>query len=509
MRRALLVVLAVTVVLSGCGSSSLGSPANPLTTELSYFPGQSPFVLTLQTKAGSQTANAVQGLERKLPLLGFGRAAALARLQQLGINYQRDIQPLLGNPIAFGDTGASLSGFGQQYLVAWVTHDAGKLSALVAGLHGLQEAGTQDGAKLYRASGVALALAGPTLLLARTQAAVIAALGRHAHSQGIGSGQYAATVSGLDQNATMDVFGSLTSALSTPSAAKARRIPWVAALRSYVVSVSATASGLTLKFRLNTDASSLAPAQLPIAGGSSSPSLVSGLPIQVGIRDPAQIVSFAEAAEQSSSPQSYAKFLKEQATIRRKTGVDVNQLVGQLSGDLTVDSDTHTTLLRAGVGNAATVASVLSKLASEPDGLGKGRTLKRLGGGIYSFVANQRTALLGVVGDDLVLGVPPKGGATTPAALKSFAGAPSAPAAGASGAVLFRLSLSELIALTAKRAPSAAAQQLLALLGDLTGSMSATPAALTGTATLGVKSQSAGVTQNESYGVGRRRTTVQ
>jgi len=232
-------------------------------------------------KAGSQTANAVQGLERKLPLLrirpgGSARPSAAARDQLPA----RHPAPCSAIRSAFGDTGASLSGFGQQ--VPGRLGDARRRQAERAGRRAPRTPGGWN-------AGTARSSTEPRVwrwrspdlrcCSARTQAAG----DRRARPSRPQPGDRFGAVRGPQsqasiQNATMDVFGSLTSALSTPSAAKARRIAHgSAALRSYVVSVSATASGLTLKFRLNTDASSLAPAQLPIAGGSSSPSLVSGL----------------------------------------------------------------------------------------------------------------------------------------------------------------------------------------------------------------------------------------
>ena len=83
--------------------------------------------------------------------------------------------------------------------------------------------------------------------------------------------------------------------------------------------------------------------------------------------------------------------------------------------------------------------------------------------------------------------VPGKRSVATPAALRSFAFAPAAPFSGQSGAAVFRLHLDELIALLDEHPPSGAGRSLPALLGDLTGSVSATPAALTGNATLAIR----------------------
>jgi hypothetical protein len=461
MRRALLGVMAAALMLAGCGSSSSGAPSNPLASTLSYFPSGSPFVLTADTGKTSQTPVAIKTLEQKLPQIGFVEAALMAKLKQLGINYQTDIHPLFGNPIMFGDDTTSFTDFGQHFLLAWVTRDAGKLNFLLHKIPGLHKVGSHDGSTIYAvASSGALAVNGPTVVFTRTEGDLVAALDRHQHNQGITSAQYASATSGLDPNAAGHIFGDLTTALSTPSAAKARLVPWVRALRSYAITLGSS---------------------------SSAPGLVNGLPIQVGVRDPAQIVTFALGAVKAASPKDYAKFLKDVAVVRRKTGVDVNKLFGELSGDLVVDSDTHTTLVRAGLSDPATVTALLRKLASVPGGLGYGKTLRSVGGGVYSVVDSHRTEVLGVVGDQLVFGVPPKGAGMSASTLRSFASAPAAPAAGANGAVSFRVSLSELIALETKNTQSPIAHEVLGLLGDLTGSMSATTGALSGTATLGFK----------------------
>jgi hypothetical protein len=488
MRRALLGVMAAALILAGCGSSSSGARSNALASVLSYFPSGSPFVLTADTGQKSQTPVTIKHLEQKLPQIGFLEAALMAKLKQLGIDYQTDIHPLFGNPIVFGDDSTSFTDFGQHFLIAWVTRDAGKLNFLLHKIHGLRKVGSHDGSTIYAgaASGT-LAVNGPTVVFTRTEGDLIAALDRHQHNQGITSAQYASVTAGLDPNAAAHIFGDLTTALSTPGAAKARLIPWVSALRSYAITLGSTSTGMTIGFRLNTDPNALSASQLPIASGSAAPGLVNGLPIQVGVRDPAQIVKFALGAVKAVSPKDYAKFLEGVATVRRKTGVDVNKLLGDLNGNLIVDSDTHTTLVRAGLSDPAAVTTLLRKLASVPGGLGHGKTLRSVGGGVFSVVDSHRTEVLGVVGDQLIFGVPPKGGSMSASTLRSFASAPAAPAAGATGAVSFRVSLSELIALETKSTPSPIARQVLGLLGDLTGSMSATTSALSGTATLSFK----------------------
>ena len=138
--------------------------------------------------------------------------------------------------------------------------------------------------------------------------------------------------------------------LSQPSAAKARRIPWVAALRGYAASVSASSSGLSFDYRLDTTGGSLTPAQLPFAPGTTAPGLRRLAPDHV--RDPQprpdrRVRRIGAAGQRARS--SYATFLTRQARSARKTGVDLNSLLKLLTGDLIIASDTKTTMGRAQV----------------------------------------------------------------------------------------------------------------------------------------------------------------
>ena len=482
MRRAIPLAVLAGVVLAGCGSSSSKS-ANPVTTELSYFPAQTPFVLTIATDPNAASIKQAQALEGRFPLATFGQQALMAQLDKLGIDYQNDVRPLFGNPAAFGASGATLSGAASsQFLIAWVTKSASKLSALVTSLKGLQSAGTHDGAKLYRASSAALAIDGATLVFAPTVASLTTALDRHAHGGGVSSAAFSSATSGLPQDSLIEAYGNLTGVLSQPSAAKARQVPWVAALQGYGVSINAGASGLTMQYRLDTSGATLTDAQLPIATGTTPPSLADDLPIDVGIRDPAQAISFAEAAEQATSPASYAAFLARQAALRAKTGVDLNSLVSLLTGDLIVESDTHTTMGRAAVSDPTAAAHALSDLATAPKSLfTKATSIAPVGGGLYVIKEPGTTITVGLIGNQLVAGK------ASSAQLRAFAAAPTTPAPGANGSVAFRIGLIDLLKLTLKTAPSSTEQMILAALGDVTGWSAASPSGLTGSATLGVK----------------------
>lgn len=478
------ILVLAALVIAGCGSSSSSPPASSdRGAELSYFPSGSPFVMSIVTDPNASSVRAAQSLVGQFPIATFGETALMTMLKQHGIDYHSDIRPLFGNPVVFGAPGTSLSGAStSQFVAVWVTKDAGKLTALIKKL-GLHGAGSHDGATLYQGGGAStVAIDGATAVIGASQRAVTSALDRHAHGGGISSAAYSQASAGLPQDALIETFGNLSGVLSKPSAANALRVPWVAALRGYAASISATSTGLTFQYRLDTSGGALTAAQLPIASGSAAPALAGTLPITVGIKDPAQVVTFAEAAEQATSPAGYAAFLKRDAAARAKTGVDLNSMLKLLTGDLIIASDTHTWMGRAMVSDPAAAAQALAKIAGAPRTFfNRATRASSLGGGFYAIKEPQSVLTIGLVGNQLVAGK------ATVSQLRGFATAPTAPAAGAQGSVAFSVALTELLHIAIKGTPPQIVQTILNSLGDITGWAAASPSGLTGSATLALK----------------------
>ena len=484
MRRCLIVIVVAACVVAGCGSSS-SSSSSPLAKELSYLPSGSPLVMTIVTDPNSAAIKGVQALVNRFPLGSAGEAALKSRLQQSGVNYDGDIRPLLGNPVALSvNEVASSAPSSTQTLLVWVTNDADKLKSLVQkAMPGSKSTGTRDGATMYQANGGGdvVAIDGATAVIGNSAAVVTSALDRHAHGGGIGDAAYSHALSGLPGDGVVNAFGDLTGLLSQPSAAKARQVPWVAALKGYAETVTASSTGLWINYHVDTTGRPLTAAQLPFAQGMAAPTLAGNGPVTVGIHNPAQIASFIESAAQATDPGGYVGFLKRQAVVRARTGVDLNSLIKLMTGDLMFAYAPGSEIARLTLSDPAAANDILSKLSRAPRSTLRGGQLKRVGNH-FELVNDTGSAIpVTIVGNQLVLGK------ATLGQLRAFAAAPVTQASWAHGTVAFRVRIAELLPLLVHSSETQVLQSILSQLTDLTGSSSVSPSGITGSATLGVR----------------------
>ena len=406
------------------------------------------------------------------------------QLQKQGVNYDTDIKPLLGNPVAVGTLETTTAaGNKLKGIAVWVTKDASKLNALVSNRSiGDRKIGSHDGATLYsnRDGSTVIAVDGATVVGADTKALVNAALDRHANGGGMSLTEYNQELAGLPSGSLVRVSGNVKGLLATQQAAKARLVPWVAAINSYGVAISPTSTGLSLDWKIDTTGRQLSPAQLPIAAGSSPPALVSGGSGSFGTRDPAQIATFVESTLQAVDPTKYGQFVAALGALKSAYGIDATGALGQLTGDLITAGQGQVSLIRAGVSDPASVSKTLAALQGHIQVFSPNVHMRPVGGGFYVVTSPTLTLTVGVVGNQVVAGN------TSPAKLRAFAAAPTAQSSG-HGAIAFNADLAQALKLTGGLVKSAQAQLIASQLKQFSGWLAATPSALTGNLSVTVK----------------------
>ncbi len=468
--------LAVACALAACGSGSSSSSSNPLATELSYIPPGSPVVATIATDPNSAPVKNLGALLKKFQVASLITSALKQQLQKQGLSYDADIKPLFGNPAVVGGVDTAGAGSKVQAVGVWITKDANKLNAVVtSSKNGDKKIGSHAGATLYRSrDGTSVyGVDGATLVIADTQALVDAALDRHANSSGMTLSQYDQQISGLPSQPMVQISGNIAALLATPQAAQARKIPWVAAIKGYAVSISPTSNGVSLDWKVDTTGRPLSAAQLPLAPGSTAPALASGEPGGLGIRDPAQIAAFVESAVQAVNPNGYAQFQAALGALRRGFGIDVTGALGKLTGDLITAGEGQTSLIRAGVSDPAAVRQTLSNLQKHIHSFSPNINMRPAGGGFYLITSPSLTAAVGLVGNQLVAGN------ASIAKLRAFATKPTTPSGG-HGAISFKESLPQVLKLTGGLVRSPQAQLILSQLNSFSGWIADTTSALTG-----------------------------
>ena len=480
-----LVGIGLACTVAACGSASSGAPSGgPLSTELSYLPAGSPVVATITTDPNSAPVKNLAVLLSKFQVASLLTNSLKQQLQKQGLSYDTDIKPLLGNPVAVGTQETTTqAGNKLKAIVVWVTKDASKLNAIVTDRSvGDRKIGSHDGATLYtnRDGSSVFAVDGATVVGADTQAVLKAALDRHANGGGMSPTELNRELAGLPSGSLIRVSGNVKALLATPQAAKARLVPWVAAINTYGVAISPTATGMSLDWNVDTTGRPLTPAQLPIAAGSAAPALVSGGSGSLGIRDPAQIATFVESTLQAVDPTQYGQFVAALGALKSGYGIDVTGALGQLTGDLITAGQGQISLFRAGVSDPASVSRTLAAVQSHIQIFSPNVHMRSVGGGFYAVTSPSLNLTVGVVGNQIVAGN------ASPARLRVFAAAPTAPSSG-HGAIAFNSNLSQAIKLTGGLVKSAQAQLILSELRQFSGWLAASPSALTGNLTVTVK----------------------
>jgi hypothetical protein len=150
-----------------------------------------------------------------------------------------------------------------------------------------------------------------------------------------------------------------------PDTKPAREIEWVSALRTLGLTVSFEEDRAKVDFRMATDPEGLTAEDLPIAGGPESPDVIaSSDEIGLGVREPAQILAFAESAGQAVDPSGFGDYSAGKQAIEARLGVSIDDdIFAQLEDDVSLSFGLDGTFgLRSSVRDPQAFVATLDKL---------------------------------------------------------------------------------------------------------------------------------------------------
>ena len=365
-----LLVIALALVVAGCGGGDDGGAKGSLDDSLGYMPKNAPVVVTFDTDIdGEQYKN----LDRMLSKFPFG-AQVKAQLKQSvtegGADYEKDVKPLLGNELVVGlpDARSIVDDADEdKYVVAW-SADGDKLKQLIEKEGDQRKVGQIDGADVYEsADGSASMVKGDTALAATTRADLEAAVKRHDGDDKLTEQDFNAPFEGLPQDAMMRVYGDLGALIAAdPETAKARQIKWVAGLRKFGVTATAQNDGVSFDARLLTEG--VGPQDVPLAPGDEAPPVSRFGDFTVGQRDAGYATDwFFEAVGKTEGENI--------ADVKRKLGaqlggIDVDRdLLAQFSGASSLAGQLDGTVaFRSDVKDPAAMRKTLDKIRASKGG---------------------------------------------------------------------------------------------------------------------------------------------
>jgi hypothetical protein len=339
-KLALLACLA-PAALAGCGGGDDESPG-ALDAGLAQLPKEAPLAVAIDTDLEGDQYKALDSILGKFPL----EASSVRELlrDQIGgggsnIDFESDIEPILGNPLVIGATDvASLSGSSEaeDLVITLRAKDKGALDDLIEKT-GPEETGEVAGATKYKDSGTNFAVEDDLVVIAPSEEELDEALERADGDDHLDTDTFEAGLDGLPGSALARVYADLGALLaSQPGGERARRLEWLGALRTLGLTATARDDRVEVEFNLRTDPEGLTDGDLPIATGDESPPVITrDGEIGFGIRDPAHIVRFAEAAGQAIDPSGFADYARAKETLDARLDISIDDdLIGQLTGDL-------------------------------------------------------------------------------------------------------------------------------------------------------------------------------
>jgi hypothetical protein len=446
MRRVLATSLAAlataAVAIAGCGGgSSRSGGKDPLDNALGYLPKSAPLVVAIDTDLNGSQWKSLGTIANKFSFGGQVTQQLKQAISNQGLDFDKQIKPLLGNDAVLGATDPqSILGGNTSFVVALEVKDKGKLESLLKQSKDLKADGSSHGATLYKQNdGGETAQRDDVLLAADSKAQLEQALEQRDKDDRLTEDQFNSALSDLPKDALLRVYTDLQALIGgSPNASQARQVKWVAALRTLGVTGSATDNAISFDVNVKTDPLNLTDADIPIATGDESPGVLGNRgELVFGLRGVTQVIDFAQSVAQTVSPGSFADFARAKATINQQLGIDIDKdVIQQFSGNTSVAIGLDGNYaIRAELKDPATFTKTLAKLARvAPDfanGIGLQGAKLTKAHGLYKLTGHgkSKAVYFGVVNDVFVV-------TTQPARIAQLASESPKQVSGAKGALV-------------------------------------------------------------------------
>jgi len=370
MRRTVLGLLAVVALSAlllasaGCGGGDGGSRS--LDSALAYLPENAPFAAAIDTDLEGDQAKSIESILERFPFGEDLRGSLEDDLSQRDLDFDRDLKPLLGNQLVVGSPDVRSFEGENGFVAAIEAKDPGRLSELLE-RRDIERKGERNGATLYDDDGGGkFAIEDGVLVMAGSQELLDGALEQHDRGAKLTAETFEEATEDLPDDALLRVYTNVEQLLrADPETEDALEIEWVRALRSFGLTASFKDDRMDVDFRLATDGEDLSEVDLPLAAGSESPAAIDAPgKIGLGLRDPAQVLAFAEDAAEAVDPAGFGDYSAAKGTIERRLRITLEEdLLGQLSGDMSLSVGIDGTFgLRGDVKDPAAFDRTLMKL---------------------------------------------------------------------------------------------------------------------------------------------------
>jgi hypothetical protein len=387
-KLSLLTLILAILVVAGCGDSAGGSEADsPLDNALRYLPADAPFAVAIETDTEGDQLSAASGIVDRFAFGDMLKERLKGEVEDRAGTLER-IEKALGNEFVVGSTDA------KSFVETQGDKDTRFVGAIQAksedALDGLledeklEQDGESNGAKLYKDdSGDSFAVDGDVLVVAGSKQELEDALATRDGDDQLTEEDFDAGTEGVPADALARVYLDVGGLLrASPDAKDALKSKWVSAVRTAGIALSLEQDEVAIDFEVTTDPDGLTDADLPIASGAAAPrALDRDGEIGVALRNPAQLLDFAQATAKAIDPNGFSGFETGKAQIERRLKIDVDEdLLGQLEDDLAVSIDLDGKFgARAELKDPAAFERTLTKLEEVLPSIAEGATGEKVG----------------------------------------------------------------------------------------------------------------------------------